>query len=164
MADRFEVVELTREECDSLLSAHRVGRLAYSFRDRVDIRPIMYVYRDGWLFGRTSEGSKLTTIRHNRWIAFQVDEVHDLWNWDSVVVRGAIHLLGVGGGASEEALRAQAIEALSDTAAETFAEDDPAPHRSVLFAVDPQEIEGRRARRSGSGPDTNEPDREDADP
>lgn len=54
---------------------NRVGRLAFSFRDRVDIEPLHYVFRGGWLYGRPSPGSKLQTLRHNPWVAFEVDEI-----------------------------------------------------------------------------------------
>ena len=50
--------ELSRHECDLLLARNHVGRLAFAVHDRVDIQPIHYVYEPGWLFGRTSEGSK----------------------------------------------------------------------------------------------------------
>ena len=41
--------ELTREGCEALLAVSHVGRLAYTFHDRVDIEPIHYVYADGWI-------------------------------------------------------------------------------------------------------------------
>ena len=46
--------DLSRDEAVAILMRNEVGRLAYSFHDSVDIRPIHYVYDDGWLFGRTS--------------------------------------------------------------------------------------------------------------
>lgn len=82
---------LTRAECDALLARNYVGRLAFSFHDRVDIQPIGYVYEAGWIFGRTSEGAKLTTLEHNRWLAFEVDEVRGPFDWTSVVVQGSFH-------------------------------------------------------------------------
>ena len=39
--------ELTAAETDALLERNHVGRIAYSFHDRVDIEPIHYVYADG---------------------------------------------------------------------------------------------------------------------
>ena len=69
---------LERRECEAVLARNRVGRLAFSFHDRVDIEPIHYVYADGVLYGRTAPGSKLTTIEHHRWVAFEVDDVEGL--------------------------------------------------------------------------------------
>src|SRR4051794_12288615 len=62
--------DLTKEECESVLACNHVGRMAYSFHDAVDIRPIHYVFDDTWLFGRTSPGDKLVTLQHHQWIAF----------------------------------------------------------------------------------------------
>lgn len=51
--------DLDDEECRRLLADSGVGRIAYTFRDRVDIQPLSYAFDDGWIFGRTSHGSKL---------------------------------------------------------------------------------------------------------
>jgi nitroimidazol reductase NimA-like FMN-containing flavoprotein (pyridoxamine 5'-phosphate oxidase superfamily) len=45
-------------EIRELLTRNHVGRLAFSFHDRVDIRPIHYIYHDNWLYGRTSQSDK----------------------------------------------------------------------------------------------------------
>ena len=92
--------ELTPEECEALLAVNHVGRLAFSFKDRTDIEPIHYVFDNGWIFGRTAEGSKLDTIGHHPYVAFEVDEVHAIFDWRSVVAHGTVYLLspGAGGG------------------------------------------------------------------
>ncbi len=146
---RIEISAMSGEECEALLRRNTVGRMGFSFQDRVDIQPLTYVYRDRWLFGRTSEGAKLATLRHNRWVAFQVDEIHDTWNWDSVVVRGGIHVLGEGGGAEDRRLREEAEAALRELMPE-LEEHDPAPHRTVIFGLAPHEIVGRSARLASS--------------
>src|ERR1700680_2898471 len=87
------IKELRRDEMEALLARNNIGRLAYAFADRVDIEPIHYVYADGWIYGRTSRGAKLETIQHNRWVAFEVDEVRGLFDWRSVVVRGCVYFL-----------------------------------------------------------------------
>ena len=56
---------LSKVECEKILSRNHVARLAFSFHDRVDIEPVHYVYERGWMFGRTSPGSKLQTIAHS---------------------------------------------------------------------------------------------------
>src|SRR5687767_9492445 len=79
---------LNSDEGIALLSRNWIGRIAYSHQDRVSIEPIHYVYDDPWIFGRTSEGSKLITLAHNRWCAFEVDDIRGLFDWESVVVKG----------------------------------------------------------------------------
>ena len=75
--DDVEIRDLSREETEAIIQRNRVGRLAFSFHDRVDIQPIHYIYERGWLYGRTSEGEKISALKHNQWIAFEIDEVAD---------------------------------------------------------------------------------------
>jgi hypothetical protein len=67
--------DLDTAEAHQILARNHVGRIAYSFHDRVDIEPISYVYADGVIYLRTTVGSKLTTLARAPWVAFDVDEV-----------------------------------------------------------------------------------------
>ena len=87
------IIELSGEEITALLARNRVGRIAYALHDRVDIEPLHYVYSDGWIYARTSRGTKLSTIERNKWVAFEVDEVSSLFDWRSVVVHGGVYML-----------------------------------------------------------------------
>src|SRR2546423_116632 len=84
---------LTLHESLDLLACNHVGRIAYAFHDRVDILPVHYVYDAGWIYGRTSEGTKLIALAHNPWVAFEVDVIRGLFDWESVVVHGSFHQL-----------------------------------------------------------------------
>src|SRR2546430_5826564 len=81
--------ELARQEIENILERNNVGRLAFSLHDRVDIQPIHYVYERGWLYGRTSEGEKMATLQHNQWVAFEIDDIKDTFDWRSVVIHGS---------------------------------------------------------------------------
>jgi len=135
---------LSESECRTLLARLRIGRIAYSFRDRVDIEPVHYACDGDWLFGRTSIGSKLVSLAHRPWCAFEVDEVHDMFDWSSVVVKGSFHLLDPELGSPDTYRRA--LELLSALIPETFSADDPVPHRTSLFGVSVQELTGRASR------------------
>ena len=134
---------LDAAECRALLARHRVGRIAYSLHDRVDIEPVHYVSDGDWLFGRTSMGTKLSTLAHHPWCAFEVDEVHALFDWTSVVLKGSFHLLDPEGGSPDAYRRAR--ELLTQLVPETFSPDDPVPHRTILFGIFVQEMTGRAA-------------------
>jgi nitroimidazol reductase NimA-like FMN-containing flavoprotein (pyridoxamine 5'-phosphate oxidase superfamily) len=137
--------ELARSEIDEVLARNHVGRIAYSFRDRVDIEPIHYVYDDGWIYGRTQLGTKLTVVQHNYWVAFEVDEVEDLFGWRSVVVRGGFYILADEGTAQSRELRDLAIAQIRRLTPEAFTPEDPVPFRDILFRIAVQEVEGRAA-------------------
>jgi nitroimidazol reductase NimA-like FMN-containing flavoprotein (pyridoxamine 5'-phosphate oxidase superfamily) len=133
--------ELMVEECHALLVGGHVGRVAYSLHDRVDIEPISYACDGEWIFGRTSSGSKLTTLLHNPWCAFEIDEVEDVLHWSSVVVKGVFHLLDPEVGSPDTYRRAERL--LRALVPGTFSAHDPAPHRDIVFGIFMHEIRGR---------------------
>lgn len=142
--DKVTFRELTPDEMRELLSRNHVGRIAFSFHDRVDIRPIHYVYHDNWLYGRTSRSDKLVTLRHNQWVAFEVDEVRGPFDWESVVAHGSFYRVGKEGMPQAE-LKVEALELIRDFAPETFRETDPVPFRTELFAIAIDSLSGRAA-------------------
>jgi uncharacterized protein len=136
--------ELTHDECRTLLERHNVGRIAFSFHDRVDIQPIHYAVSGSWLYGRTSRGSKYLTLAHNPWCAFEVDEVRDLFDWESVVVKGRLELLDPELGI-EDAYE-EGLTLMRTLVPGTFSAVDPTPDRLILFRVHMSELSGRSAR------------------
>jgi nitroimidazol reductase NimA-like FMN-containing flavoprotein (pyridoxamine 5'-phosphate oxidase superfamily) len=139
-----QLSELSERSARALLARNHVGRIAFSFRDRVDIQPIHYVYDEKWLVGRTGVGSKLVKLAHQPWCAFEVDEVHDLFHWDSVVVHGSFTMLDPKLGSSD--LYSRALQLLQRFIPGTMTEADPAPDRAILFAIHIDELRGRSAR------------------
>ena len=139
--------ELSHGEAIELLRRNHVGRLAFTFHDRVDIEPISYVYDDGWLYARTSPGTKLTTVHHHPWVAFEVDEIKGRNEWKSVVVRGTIYFLDpTAPGHDREAYEA-ALERLRSADSTVLTDQDSAPHRRALFRIHADEVTGRGASR-----------------
>jgi Predicted flavin-nucleotide-binding protein len=135
--------DLTREESLEILGAGNVGRIAFALHDRVDIAPVNYVSDGQWIFGRTSTGTKLGTLLHNPWCAFETDDVRGLFDWTSVVVKGTFSLLDPESGSPDAYTRAERLlEQLVDG---TFTEHDPAPHRNIVFGIFVREITGRSA-------------------
>lgn len=138
------ITDLSERSARALLARNHVGRLAFAFKDRVDIQPIHYVYDEEWLIGRTGIGSKLVKLAHNPWCAFEVDEVHGLFHWDSVVVHGSFSMLDPQVGSTD--LYHRAVELLQRFIPGTMTQDDPAPDRAIPFAIHIDEIRGRSAR------------------
>lgn len=139
------IEELVHDDIVALLARNRVGRIAYAVHDRVDIEPIHFVYADGWIYGRTSRGTKLSSLLRNRWVAFEVDEVHSLFDWCSVVVHGAVYFLDPDPTSlTTQRTWERAIELLRRLVPQTLQEGDPVPHRDVVFRIAVQEATGRR--------------------
>lgn len=137
--------ELSHEDAVELLRRNHIGRLAFTFHDRVDIEPISYVYDHEWIYARTSPGTKLTTVHHHPWVAFQVDEVKGRNDWKSVVVRGTIYFLSSDTPGPERADYDAALERLRSADPTALTGEDAAPHRRALFRIHADEVTGRRA-------------------
>jgi nitroimidazol reductase NimA-like FMN-containing flavoprotein (pyridoxamine 5'-phosphate oxidase superfamily) len=137
--------ELDRDEIDALLGRNNVGRVAFTFHDFVDIEPINYVYSSPWLYGRTSQGAKLDTITHQRWVAFEVDEVKGLFNWQSVVVRGSFEIIDAETSKHHDPGFTRGLELLRSVLPEALQANDPVPFRHTVFRIHVDEARGRGA-------------------
>lgn len=129
-----------------MLLRNKVGRIAISLHDRVDIQPIHYIYERGWLYGRTSEGDKISTLRHNQWIAFEVDEVTGLFDWKSIVIHGSFWILHPRGSPHAEELWITAAELVSRIVPGALTENDPVAFRQTLFRIAVSDVRGREAK------------------
>jgi len=138
--------ELSNDESVTLLKRNHIGRLAFSFHDRVDIEPISYVFADGWLYARTSPGTKLAIVHHHPWVAFEVDEVRGRFDWKSVVVHGTIYFLQADIGEKERASYDAAVAILRSADADALTSGDTTPHRQALFRIHADQVIGRGAR------------------
>src|SRR5436309_1044987 len=136
---RPEFFELSRDDAIALLERHHFGRLAFSFHDRVDIEPISYVFSNGSLYGRTSRGTKLTTLQHDPWVAFEVDEIKGHFDWQSVVLHGTLYFLDGAGSARDGVSYAHALELLRKFDAEALTPTDATPERVMLFRIYPDD-------------------------
>jgi uncharacterized protein len=145
VASRSSYRSLDRHEMEALLTRNHVGRIAYSFHDDVNIEPLHYVYADGVLHARTSPGHKLRTLEHHRWVAFEVDEVDDLFDWRSVVVHGAVYPVEPGLTPTGQLAYERTVARLHELVPAMFAHDDPAPHRTALFRIHVDRMTGRAA-------------------
>lgn len=146
MTKPLTIVELSREAGLRLLAEHRIGRIAFTFRDRVDIEPISYVYADGWIYARTSPGTKLTVVSHHPFVAFEIDDIRSATDWRSVVVHGTIYFIHPERGEEDQAVYAEALRHLRTLDPGVLTEADSAPHRVQLFRIYVDEVTARSAR------------------
>ena len=137
---------LDRSECEAILARNHVGRLAYTRDGHVDIEPLHYVFYDGWIYGRTSHGTKMDAVGYT-WspVAFEVDEIEGLFQWRSVVVHGGFYAIPEQGAEWERAEWRHGVELLRQLLPETLTGADPVAFRTVLFRIAAQELSGREA-------------------
>jgi nitroimidazol reductase NimA-like FMN-containing flavoprotein (pyridoxamine 5'-phosphate oxidase superfamily) len=78
-------------------------------------------------------------------VAFEVDVVRALFDWESVVVHGRVEFPDPEDGPRERELHAQAVTAFRTLIPAAFTADDPTPARTLVFAISVQELSGRAA-------------------
>ncbi len=135
--------ELSKDECVDVLQRNHYGRVAFTQDDRVDVEPIHYVLESEWLYLRTSAGTKVATLRHQPWVAFEVDEVRAAFDWTSVVVKGTVYFISGVPGADDPDQFEKAVEVLRRLSPETMTAHDPTPARNVILRISLNEVHGR---------------------
>ena len=73
-----------------ILRKNYIGRLAYISKGKPYLIPITYYYDDdnNSIISYTSEGHKIESMRINRTVSLQVDEITSVNRWRSVLVHG----------------------------------------------------------------------------
>ena len=135
--------ELSKDECLAVLRRNQYGRLAFTLHDRVDVEPIHYVLDGDWLYMRTSAGTKVSSLRHGPWIAFEVDEVRAPFDWTSVVAKGTVYFVSGAKGAEDPKQYKKALEILRRLMPEAMTEQDPTPSRNIILRISLNELHGR---------------------
>jgi len=136
---------LNATDAKALLLSHHVGRLAYAYKQRVDIEPLHFAADGEWIYLRTGRGTKVTMLEHQPWVALEVDEVRGLFDWRSVVVHGSVQILDPSDGPDALARWEHAVEVFRRVVPQAFANGDPTPQRDVMLRVHMSHIEGREA-------------------
>lgn len=84
---------LAESQIDQLLRKEVVGRLGCHANDMTYVVPISYAWHEGYIYAYSQEGMKMSMIRANKKICFQVDNTRDLSNWQSVICWGEVEEL-----------------------------------------------------------------------
>lgn len=134
---------LNRTEMETLLRRHTVGRIAFTDGRRVDIEPVNYVYLEGALYGRSTQGTRMRALTGHPWVAFQIDEIRSSFEWESVVVKGTVYVVEPGAVAPLRDQYEKALQAIRSVLPEALTPDDPAPSRTILVRLHIDEMEGR---------------------
>lgn len=79
---------LTFAECEAVLQFEHYGHLGCSNENQPFVFPVTYVYKDGYLYSHTHEGTKIEILRKNPQVCLQVERVANGYNWESVMCHG----------------------------------------------------------------------------
>jgi len=80
--------ELNEKQIEDLLSAQVTGRIGCHADGVTYIVPVNYIYRDPYIFSHATKGQKIDMMRKNPRVCFQVDHIHSVFKWQSVIASG----------------------------------------------------------------------------
>ena len=75
-------------EMERLLSKEVVGRIGCTDGRQVYVVPISYAYDGEYIYCHTHEGLKVDLMRKHPEVCFEVDQLQNMANWQSVVAQG----------------------------------------------------------------------------
>lgn len=80
--------ELSQEQIEQLLRRQVTGRIGCTDRGTPYIVPINYVYDGKRIICHSTVGKKIEMMRKNPKVCFQVDDIKNIFNWQSVIAWG----------------------------------------------------------------------------
>ncbi|MDP4151424.1 MAG: pyridoxamine 5'-phosphate oxidase family protein [Bacteroidota bacterium] len=142
--------QLNTSEMEELLAGQVVGRIGCHYDGKTYVVPISYAYDGQYIYCHAQPGMKVDMMRKNPKICFEVDQMRNMANWQSVISWGEFEEL------TDKALRNEALQKLAGrilplVASETvklspdwpFATNDLAKVGGVVFRV---RLEGKTGR------------------
>ena len=98
--------QLATGEIESLLHTSVLGRIGCSDGKLIYVVPISFVYDGTYVYCHTHEGLKIEILRNNPSLCFEVEQLKDLANWQTVITHGTFEEL------TDPALRLDALQQL----------------------------------------------------
>ena len=80
--------DLSEERIEHVLKYQLLGHIGCHENDKTYIVPICYAYDENCIYARTYEGVKITMMRNNPRVCFQVEHLESMGNWQSVICWG----------------------------------------------------------------------------
>jgi nitroimidazol reductase NimA-like FMN-containing flavoprotein (pyridoxamine 5'-phosphate oxidase superfamily) len=79
---------MSPEEIEMVLRSARVGRIGCASNDRPYVVPINYAYDGTYIYGFSTLGRKITVMREQPSVCFEVDEIDGPSIWRCVIADG----------------------------------------------------------------------------
>lgn len=86
--------DLTPGQIDQVLHRNILGRLGLVVDNKPYIVPLAFAFDGHHIYAHSRMGTKITAMRKNNAVCFQVDEIDRLDAWRSVMLQGSFEELG----------------------------------------------------------------------
>jgi len=80
--------ELNDTQIEALLNQELIGRIGCQSAGVIYIVPVNYVYDGANIYCNSAKGMKIDMMRENPEICFEVENIKDITNWQSVIAWG----------------------------------------------------------------------------
>jgi nitroimidazol reductase NimA-like FMN-containing flavoprotein (pyridoxamine 5'-phosphate oxidase superfamily) len=80
--------ELNETQIEALLESELIGRVGCHSAGVVYIVPVNYVYDGANIYCHSAKGMKIDMMRENPKICFEVENIKDITNWQTVIAWG----------------------------------------------------------------------------
>jgi nitroimidazol reductase NimA-like FMN-containing flavoprotein (pyridoxamine 5'-phosphate oxidase superfamily) len=80
--------KLTETQIDQLLQREVIGRIGCHSNEQVYVVPISYAFDGENIYAHSYEGLKIDMMRKRPDVCFEVDDLKDMGNWQSVIAWG----------------------------------------------------------------------------
>ncbi|UKJ06352.1 pyridoxamine 5'-phosphate oxidase family protein [Solitalea lacus] len=75
-------------EIEELLKSQTIGRIGCHANDTTYIVPVSYAYDGEYVYAHSRDGMKINMMRQNPEVCFEVEEIVNMANWESVIAWG----------------------------------------------------------------------------
>lgn len=132
-------------EINDFVLEQKVGRVGCHAQGVTYVVPVIFAWDTDSFYVYTTEGQKVTMMRHNSRVCFEIDEYIVNGGWRSVIVQGVYEEL-------READAARALRILTErlsptTGAKREARDSGEGRAPVAFRIRALEMTGRKVNR-----------------
>jgi hypothetical protein len=142
--------KLNNGQIEKVITDNYIGRLGCHADGKTYVVPISYAYDGQFIYARTFEGLKLSMMRKNPKVCFQIDEMENMANWKSVVAWGTFEEL-LNENERNQGLQILVSRMLPEIASETvklspqwpFPTDDFSKIKGIIFRIKLTEKTGR---------------------
>jgi nitroimidazol reductase NimA-like FMN-containing flavoprotein (pyridoxamine 5'-phosphate oxidase superfamily) len=108
------VGQLGPEEIEAFLRQHHIGRIGYLHEGRPHIVPVRFAYDGTAVYVASGLGQKITAMRQDPHVCFEVDDIDGSGLWRSVIATGVYEELRCPGGRQAALVRLGLASAASD--------------------------------------------------
>jgi hypothetical protein len=82
------ITQLNRQQIDQVLHNNTIGRIGCNDGHKTYVVPISYIYQNGSIICHSLEGMKISMMRSNPAVCFEVDAMQSMQQWQSVIAWG----------------------------------------------------------------------------